>query len=578
MAYAAPLGNDIQFNFTAGGYTAPAGGALALDFQSETLDFSHTASGGVLVGGTAPDEVSFTFTEAGSGGVLVGGAAEDSLFIPPIYDEMGTGGVLVGGAADEVFTGSLDFVGSGGVLVGGVAPNEAAYVYTEEGTGGVRVGGAAEESVLYPSVWDEVGAGGVTLGGTALETTLIHEDVGGGVRVGGSAVIANYNVMDYLDIGSGGIRLGGSAAAEFITPAIAVVLPRPNADLDANFTDYISARFAKTIWASSTAQVGASLEPRLPALRADSSLLVGVSGGVDVRLPAAGVTLAGGENLVDGLLAYLPPLRPALEAVAGGVGALDVRLPALRAVPEGYTTVRGTLGLTLPSLRPAVAGLAGQIGRLAATLYRPRTEVQALLGVAGALDVTLPAPAAEAEGYTQVSGAVEVRLPSPSALLDAEQARQLVAALCMNTITPALSEFTGYDFNSFCEFGGAYYAAGPGGLYRLDAADTDDGTPIEARISTGDLDFGEERQKRITDFYIGMRAQDDLLLRVATDEGEPFEYTLQTFGVERLKQRRVPTGKGARGKYWRFELENTGGGDFEIDTMNITVVPVARRI
>jgi hypothetical protein len=95
-------------------------------------------------------------------------------------------------------------------------------------------------------------------------------------------------------------------------------------------------------------------------------------------------------------------------------------------------------------------------------------------------------------------------------------------------------------------------------------------------MATGQLHFNSEMQKRVSDFYLAMRSKGDVTLRVTTDEMEPYEYVVDPLDIERLNQRRSWIGKGARGKYWQFELECSD--DFDYDTMNIAAVETGRRL
>lgn len=580
MAYAAPLGNDIQFGFSGAGYTAPGGTVIPFDFQGSTLDVNINGSGGVLAGGSAGVAVSSTWSDVGTGGTLVGGTAPNSLFIPNTYTDVGSGGVLVGGTAPDLLTGSMSMVASGGVLVGGTAPNEAAYVYTNVAAGGVAVGGTAANSLTLASILNFTGSGGVIAGGTALVNTLIDEaTIGGGVKIGGAAINSSFSIMDYSDIGSGGIRVSGTAPNEKVVPTLDVTLPRPNMTLrNAGFTDYIFAQSTGRMWADITAQVGASVDAALPILRAEFNGLQGASGVISAELPVADMELTGAENVVDGILAYMPVPQPSITALAGGVGAVGARMPTLESSFDGYTQVQGTVDARMPVLRPAMFSLAGTVGSIDAVMNRMRVDVFTVRGTTGVLASVLPSVDSALGGYTSISGAINAALSGMDSAIVGDVRPQHVTALVANTVTAALSEYDDFDFTSFCEYKGAYYAAGPSGLYRIELGDTDAGVPIDASFSTGDLDFDSEMQKRISDFYMGLRTKGDLTLNIATDEGDPVEYTLAPYAVETLKQRRVITAKGARGKYWRFEVANTDGCDFEVDTMNVAVVPGARRI
>ena len=144
-----------------------------------------------------------------------------------------------------------------------------------------------------------------------------------------------------------------------------------------------------------------------------------------------------------------------------------------------------------------------------------------------------------------------------------------------NTITSAVTTFDGYGFNSLAHFQGKYLGAGTTGLVWLDnPASTEAPT---ATMTTGQLHFGSELQKRVSEFFLAMRADSDITLRITTDESATtYEYTISPLDVDTLKQRRVKTGKGMKGKYWTFELECADS--FDYDSMNIAVALTERRL
>lgn len=150
----------------------------------------------------------------------------------------------------------------------------------------------------------------------------------------------------------------------------------------------------------------------------------------------------------------------------------------------------------------------------------------------------------------------------------------LVLTHVINTLTSSVTLFENYDFNSMTKFQGKYLAAGTSGLFQLDdAASTEE---VTGTLATGALDFGSEFQKRVTDFFLGMRSEGDITLTVTVDEQNTYSYTISPYSVPELKQRRGWIGKGAKGKYWLFEVQ--AGAPFDYDTMNIAAVAVSRRL
>jgi hypothetical protein len=143
-----------------------------------------------------------------------------------------------------------------------------------------------------------------------------------------------------------------------------------------------------------------------------------------------------------------------------------------------------------------------------------------------------------------------------------------------------LSEYTGYNFNSFCRVGDRFYGAGDDGLYLLEG-DTDNGEPIDAAIRTMMIDFGSPVQKRVRNAYLGYTASGKLLLRVRTvDQGQMNEqwYEAQELPAQAPREQMVRLGRGLRSRYWQFELVNIDGADFEIDTLELHPVYLNRRV
>lgn len=143
-----------------------------------------------------------------------------------------------------------------------------------------------------------------------------------------------------------------------------------------------------------------------------------------------------------------------------------------------------------------------------------------------------------------------------------------------NTLTTAATSFSNYPFNSMVKFNGVYLGASSSGLYELD--DSGSTEAVVGVLSTGDMSFGTDLQKRMESFYLSMRSEGDITLRVTLENGDPYEYTVQSYGVETLQQRRSLLGKGMKSKYWRFELECAD--PFDYDAMTAGVVVLSRRL
>lgn len=154
-------------------------------------------------------------------------------------------------------------------------------------------------------------------------------------------------------------------------------------------------------------------------------------------------------------------------------------------------------------------------------------------------------------------------------------------AWVMNADNMATSQYQNFGFNSFAETVRGTYGAREDGLYLLEG-DTDNGVHIQAWIRSGLTNFGTGSLKSVPMMYIGLTADGDMLLTVAvtTPEGAKTEYTYRM--TERTanatRENRVKIGKGLRSVYWQWELRNTGGSNFSVDTTRLWPLVLSRRI
>lgn len=241
---------------------------------------------------------------------------------------------------------------------------------------------------------------------------------------------------------------------------------------------------------------------------------------------------------------------------------------------------------TVPVPVAAITGVVGSVAVVAAGLPVVRAAATGWAATVGTISAKIPAPATSLGGYAAIMAVVVARLPVPQAAIVVTGTALQTQVMVTNLLTKSVTFYKTYPFNSFAQIGDNYFAAGPSGFYKLeiDPAVTNgdfDGTtlqPIDALFRFGENDFGSEMQKRVSDCYAAMRAESAMTVRVYVDEADPLEYTLDPVNTATVKQRRVPIGKGAKGKYWQFEVENNAGGNFDFDTINIAAVPLSRRL
>jgi len=188
---------------------------------------------------------------------------------------------------------------------------------------------------------------------------------------------------------------------------------------------------------------------------------------------------------------------------------------------------------------------------------------------------------------TQISDASEVLAhylanvaEVTGAIISFKLADEAFTGWVMNTEgDKAISEYTNYPFNSFCELDGQYLGASEDGLFLLEGAD-DDGDPIDASVLTMMTDFNSTHMKRVPTAYIGYTSDGTMVLRVrAVSGGELREhwFTATQRTANAPREQVIQLGRGIRSRYWQFELANVDGADFEIDKLELYPVYLSRR-
>lgn len=148
--------------------------------------------------------------------------------------------------------------------------------------------------------------------------------------------------------------------------------------------------------------------------------------------------------------------------------------------------------------------------------------------------------------------------------------------LTMNIPAQSVSEYSNYNFNSFCKFNGVYLGADSSGIHTL-SGDTDNAVSIQASIKTGIWDIGSEFIKRLTDVWIGILGNGGYEITVITDDNGEAVYSLQ--GAKNTTHIiKTNTARGVKGRYWQITLRNTGGSDFRLDSINTNMFNTKRRV
>jgi hypothetical protein len=131
----------------------------------------------------------------------------------------------------------------------------------------------------------------------------------------------------------------------------------------------------------------------------------------------------------------------------------------------------------------------------------------------------------------------------------------------------AVTQFTGYDFNSAIEVEDDVIFATSEGLF-IQSGDDDEGEDIEAYFELLTTDFGIPNAKKIRFVYVSYYAYADLVLRLKTELGHDRSFTLP-MNVEGVQGYRVPIDSDIYGRLWTFRIENEDSADFSINEIKV---------
>ena len=320
-----------------------------------------------------------------------------------------------------------------------------------------------------------------------------------------------------------------------------------------------------------------------------------VSKGSDYNYAAAAGSLP--KPVVKGYAGRVVPLggmvtMPRIRAVAtGGTGQLGGgagRLPALigragRAISGANTRLLKTqaFGYQDPAGEAFVSGAPLNAGEVT-----PQLVVVVSIDSSGVVSST-----------AVVTLVLDGQIPGAMTVVDSVTATALLYALAnseilgasftplseqgaetwvINAETGAATSYENYAFNSFGVVAGVAYGARPDGLYLLEG-NTDAGQPIRASLSFGETDFGTKQLKRMESAYLGVSSTGTMYLRVKVRGGETYTYAARR-SDDFMAQQRIDVGRGIRASMLTFEIYNSAGCDFELNTATFRAVELARRI
>ncbi len=125
------------------------------------------------------------------------------------------------------------------------------------------------------------------------------------------------------------------------------------------------------------------------------------------------------------------------------------------------------------------------------------------------------------------------------------------------------SIYSGFNFNSYCEYQGRAFGANATGIFEL-TGDTDNGTTIHTGATLHESDFGMRNDKRFRKVYLGVSGTEPVMI-METGEGERIVYLIDDKG-------KVDASRSLHSRDWKLSI-----ADFDtVDTVHLVPVILAR--
>lgn len=264
----------------------------------------------------------------------------------------------------------------------------------------------------------------------------------------------------------------------------------------------------------------------------------------------------------------------ALTAVIAGVALADQAGPGYVAVAADTVNLTETMVATatlLANLADTVTVADGAVGAIRVTAL-----IEDGAGVDDSVDTQLTAFAAVADGL-RVAATVRIN--------DAVYYAYVLHPQPVDRAgTRPVSQYQNFNFNSFANSPRKrQYAAGPGGIFRLEGAD-DDGTPIDWRMTTALTNFGADRRKRLPEMWLALRADDEAVYlkvrHIDLETGRKVEdwYDLEPGPPDGdgLRNNQVRLQQGLKAVWWQATLTNRAGAPADIASLTFHPVILDR--
>lgn len=282
----------------------------------------------------------------------------------------------------------------------------------------------------------------------------------------------------------------------------------------------------------------------------------------DFGAVVGGMAMGGAARIQDNV-----PITGAGGMVMGGAAPVSEHIPYTSS--GGGTVMGGTAPVNavfghVPSGGAVMGGSAPS-----SVAYAIQTSGGAVMG--GAAVVRDYQAFYQPVGGAVMSGAALVYFVPVNAVATTENpGADTFPGWAMNLETQAVTRYMSLPANSITQFAGRSFVANAGGIYEI-GADDDAGQPIYASIQLPTTDYGQSRIKYMEVAYVGIQTVGKMRVKVSVNKQKSYYYPI-TANYSTPEGERIPIGKGLRGRYWGIRLDNIGGTDFELESLEFNPV------
>jgi len=244
----------------------------------------------------------------------------------------------------------------------------------------------------------------------------------------------------------------------------------------------------------------------------------------------------------------------------------SIEIPIIKINSAEIRSEIGVVAINIPSAKVSATAIIWETGTANLTIPMLSVNSGTLEGLSIEFDKSIPIIKLDGVGYTNVLGTADIVIPFIITDIISDVAGTLT--ICMNVKNKALTQYSNYIFNSFCNFNGKNIGAKDTGLY--DLSGSLDGTDnIEWNFRTGLLDLEIGKVVKLLQLWFGYKAAADLKLKVIYSDGQEYEYDIESYS-DTEHGSRVKVGKGIKTRYLALDVSGEEPAEFDVIKLHLS--------